>query len=344
MKVEILTDIFLAEALDEDIDRLWHTIEGKHSWIIKDLDTYDAIINSSWYSTISGSKRKAIDDFMAFSLQTSKSHALPISNRSSEYFSIKESIKYLEQPFLLILENSLNDAPFFDSLIKHFPHSEKLKKHKDERWFQYDMGGGSTIVHNLSTKMRSFKGIIFTKRPFEYLRCFVIIDSDRKYPNEELKQATKDLIEFLDSNKVPYHVLEKREMENYLPDEAFSEITHNRAFVDAYLNLTPIQKDYFDIEKGFNLSKFDKLPLEVQNFYTDLDDKGKAIFRSENLKKINNSARENFKSKFPMFFLSDKINKKHFLKRCSHHSKDVNQHPYNPNELPDLLIQISNLL
>jgi hypothetical protein len=345
MKVEILTDIFLDSSIEEEIDSLWHTIEGKHDWIIADLDTYEAIKQSSWYSFISSTRKKAIDDLMSFALQMSKSHQIVISNTSTNHFSIKEAIKYLEQPFSLIIENKLNDAHFFDSLIKHFPElSKKIKKHKEERWFQYDMGGGSTIIQNLRAEMKSFEGAIYKKHSSEYLRCFVLIDSDRRFPNEELKNETKTLVDFLDRCKVPFHILEKREMENYLPIEVFSEINDNNDFVDAFIKLNPFQKDYFDIENGFNVNRFEKLPDAVQFLYNDLGTKEKDIFINKNLKKINGSLEENFKSHFPRLFLSPKVNKENLLARCAHHSNDPNIHPYNPKELPELLTEISRLL
>ena len=344
MKVKILTDIFLDSFLEEEIDLLWHTIEGKHDWIIEDSDTYETIIQSSWYSNISLTKKKAIDDFMTFALQMSKSHQIVISNSSTDYFSIREAIKYLEQPFSLIIENKLNDAPFFDSLIKHFPkQSEKIKKHKAERWFKYDMGGGSTIIHNLRAEMRSFEGAIYKKHASEYLRCFVLIDSDRSFPNDELKIETKMLIDFLNRCKISFHILEKREMENYLPDEAFSEIADNREFVDAFLNLSPVQKDYFDLEKGFVDKRFEQFRGEIQELYLSVPDKDRTIFRKQALASINGNE-DNFKSDFPKLFQTVKVNRENLLARCAHHSNDSNIHPYNPNELPELLIQISSLL
>jgi hypothetical protein len=300
---------------------------------------------SVWYSKLSSFKKDMINNFfVSSSQQVSNTKIVIISNVNLGAFSLKEAIKYIEQPFSLIIENRLNDAPFVDSLIKHFPkQAKKIEVHKKERWFKYGMGGGSTIIHDLRAEMRSFYNPIFKKHASEYLRCFVLIDSDRNYPNEEFKNDTKKLIQFLERCKVPYHILEKREMENYLPAEVFSEITDNREFVDAYLRLEPTQKDFFDMEKGFEDKSLESHSEEIRQLYKSVPLKDFAVFRKKSLSLINDG-KNNFKSDFPKLFLSPKVTKENLLARCAHHSNDKNLHPYNPNELPDLLTEITSLL
>jgi len=346
MIVEMLKDIFKNGSVDEGIDRLWLVIEDQHRLLIKDDDLIESLMESSWFEGLRGIKKEIVFKLIEWSLQnpSTLTPSIIISNERDECFTVEESYRYLRQPFTLILENSYNDSLFIDSLIKNFPkQSGILKKRKDDGWFQYDMGGGSTIPHILKTKMKSFEGASFSKEKHKYLRCFVLIDSDKKYPTEELKQEIKNLISFLNEIGVPYHILEKREMENYLPDEVFTEIADNREYIDAYLRLSPIQKDYFDLEKGF-VAKFDQLDSEIQDLYSDINDLYKQVFRNTNLKRINDSQSENFKSDFPLFFLSDKVNMENLLLRCSHHSNREDEHPFDPFELPNLLKQISSIL
>lgn len=346
MRVKILSDIFQNELNEEDLNRLWFILdEGKHFWHFNDLDSYEALIQSSWYSSLNQFKRDIINAFFVSSTQqTSHNIIVTISNNISEVFSLKEAIKYLEQPFQLIIENSLNDAPFFDALIENFPeNADKIKKHKKDRWFQYDMGGGSAIRQNIETKMQSFQGELYRKDAHKYLRCFVLIDSDRKYPEEIFERAKLNLIQFLEEVEVPYHILEKREMENYLPEDAYAEITDKSAMIDAYLRLTPLQKDYFDIEDGFKSKSFSDLDANIQTLLNNVSLADKQIFNEYSLKSIN-GGKNNFKSDFPKLFNSSKVTQENLLARCSHHSTDPNLHPYNPKELPDLLVQISSLL
>lgn len=346
MIIQVLNDVFADGRNDDLLDNLWKTIEGPHSLYLKNDSEIDAIINSSWFLGLRNTKQKAISEMILKTIQSSSSTKprIKISQIGEECFSIEEAIKYLDQPFSLIIENRLNDAPFFDSLFKHFPkQAKKIEEHKEERWFKYEMGGGSTIMHGLRAEMRSFYNPIFKRHASEYLRCFVLIDSDRNYPDEELKSDTKKLIQFLERCKVPYHILEKREMENYLPEDVFSEIADNREFIDAYLRLSPLQKDYFDIEKGFEDKSLDSFKEEVQQMYKSVQSKDFVVFRKQSLDSINGK-KNNFKSEFPRLFLSSRVTRDKLLARCAHHSEDVDKHPYNPNELPDLLTEISSLL
>lgn len=346
MIVEILKDIFENSSFDESLDRLYVVLEDQHRLLIKDDDFIDSLMQSSWFAGLRGTKKEIIYRQIEWSLQSSMSiiPKITISNERKGVFTIEESIRYLRQPFILILENSYNDSIFIDSLIKNFPKQCKtLKKNREDGWFLYGMGGGSAIPLLLKTKMRSFNGEIFSKERHKYLRCFVLIDSDKRYPEEDLKPETKSLIQFLDDHEVPYHVLEKREMENYLPDEAFSEIFDNREYIDSYLRLNPIQKDYFDLEKGFESKRFEQLDDDIQELYRDIPVSDKTVLRQNSLESFNQK-NNNFKSDFPQLFLSHKITKENLMKRCSHHLISTQKHPFDPNELPNLLNQISSLL
>lgn len=346
MIVQILEDVFVDGRNDSQIDTLWNIIEGYHYLFLKDDMEIETLMESSWYSGLRGSSKEIIFNLIVNLLQRSSSiePRIKISNIEANGFSIDEAIRYLRQPFALILENSYNDAFFFNSLLENFPKQSRLiKKHKQNGWFVYEMGGGSTIQHFLKTKMDSFSGEIFTKESHKYLRCYVLMDSDRNYPEDVLKQGIRELISFLDRIEVPYHVLEKREMENYLPDGAFSEITDNCDFVDAYLRLKPTQKDFFDIQNGFEDKRFNQIQIEIQELYNDISEEDIQIFRKKSLNSFN-SGKSNFKSDFPQLFNSPKVDRENLTKRCDHHTKVEDQHPFNSNELPDLLTQISSLL
>lgn len=133
-------------------------------------------------------------------------------------------------------------------------------------------------------------------------------------------------------------------MENYLPDETFGEINGNRDYIQAYLRLTPEQKDYFDIEKGFgdhnretpwgNESNFtDEQKAAVEAFrqlYAGLSDAEWGIFRKNNLKM------KDFKAEFPKLFESESVTQETLKKRVRHQAT--------PNELTDILDKISRAL
>ena len=54
-------------------------------------------------------------------------------------------------------------------------------------------------------------------------------------------------------------------------------------FIKAYNRLSPIQKDYFDLEKGFPNIKFENLNVEIQKLYQNISDNDKKVFRTEKI-------------------------------------------------------------
>ncbi|MCP4111812.1 MAG: hypothetical protein GY749_40850 [Desulfobacteraceae bacterium] len=339
MNVEILKDVFENASNEEGLNKLLHVIEGQHQLYLK--DNTSELRDSKWFNNLRQTDKDIIGDSIIRTLQILPSSTPDVTiseSKTQNVFSLKEAYYYLKQPFVILLENSYNDSHFLNSLLRNFPkQGEEISAHKKERWVQYRMGGGTTIPDVIKSEIDSFSQNIFSKEKHKYLRYFVLMDSDKKYPDMELEPQKVNLIEFLKEKEIPYHILEKREMENYLPDEALSEINDNKDFIEAYLRLKPVQKDYFDLQKGFADKNFDQLrPDEIKVFFDDVSEEGKKIFRKKNLKKINKSQTENFKSEFPKLFLHKKVNKATLLKRTSHQK--------NPEELREILKKISMLL
>jgi len=248
-----------------------------------------------------------------------------ISESETDSFGLDEAIRFLNQPLLIILENSDNDGHFLDALLRNFKkQSKKIRRHKENSWLKYAMGA----KHVINSEMRTFDNL--PKQNHKYLRCFVLIDSDKRFPTQALKKGLENLEKFLIQYEVPYHILEKREMENYLPEEVFDEIENKEDYIDAYKRLSSVQKDYFDIELGFPNKNFNSLHPEIQDLYYDLSESNKTIFRKQSLDL------DDFKNEFPKLFQSDKVTRDSLLKRCEHQS--------DPNELPNILAKITELL
>jgi hypothetical protein len=344
MKVTLKSDLFTAHDNDA-LNRLWYTIEGQHELFLDDAVDIDALKKSSWYKSLSKSVSDVICDFIAMSLDDKRTNRVVLVCSeliNAEAFYLEEALSYLRQPFMILLENSNNDAYFLDCLFRHFPEeSRKIKKHKDERWLQYANAGGAANMQNfIDRELKSYDGEKFHKDSYKYLRIFVLIDSDKRYPTEEIRNDKKNLINYLSRFGIPYHVLEKREMENYLPDAAFDDITDNRPFIDAYLRLSAIQKDYFDLEKGFHNKPFNRLDQQIQDLYNQVSDEDKQTFRTKDLTKFGG----NLKAEFPKLFDSSRVMKARLLARCSHHSRNEDEHPCDPLELPNLLKKITGYL
>ncbi|MFN8672253.1 MAG: hypothetical protein U0457_09280 [Candidatus Sericytochromatia bacterium] len=336
MIVKILDDVFYQNN-NKLLTKLIYILDDRYY-----LDINPNILeNSTWYNE-EVKKIKTNQDILEglinksiFEAPSSK-NTITISCKNEKYFSLEEAIIYLDQSFSIIFENSNNDSLFFDALLKNFPKQiRKILKFKDNLWLEYSMAGGSA-EDIIKTKIKSYNISNFNKEKHKYLRCFVITDSDKLYPDMDLKDDKVKLKEFLDKNEIKYHFLEKREMENYLPDEVFEEIKNNENsdYIEAYLRLSSEQKDFFDIQKGFPDKNFNDLkPDGFRDFFNKISDEDKRIFRKKDLQKIHDKS---FKSEFPKLFSHEKVTKETLLNRTKHQK--------NPNELIDILKKIEALL
>ncbi len=344
-----MTYTFLPDVLDDKsdanikmLDKIWQLTEDRHRFFINDIDLIEKIRNSDWFKLQRPSYKEAIEGYITWSIQSSvQKAAIIISNTDNQnHFSPDEAFEILNQIFEIVLENGENDVYFINALTRTFKKKGKLiAKHWKEGCLKFGMGGGSAITNVINEGKRRFESDKdkFPKESYRYLRYFVLVDSDRTFQNEKLKKDKENLVAFLNQNQIQHHVLEKREMENYLPDEAFSEIENNDDYLSAYLELTPIQKDYVDIEKGFSDKNFDQLPPEVKKLYRDVSEPNKKILRKNQLNfRGEDGVPKSFKSEFPKLFDSEKVTQERLLFRT--------QHQQNPNELQDILEKITKFL
>src|SRR5690349_16598167 len=121
-------------------------------------------------------------------------------------------------------------------------------------------------------------------------------------------------------------------MENYLPEEVYDTIADNQEYIKAYKRLTPIQKDYIDIEKGFISNKEYETHYidEIKELFNTVSQVDRNIFRADTLNIPN------FKVEFPKLFENAAVTQTSLQKRIAHQT--------NNNELGDILDKINKLL
>ncbi|TEB41410.1 hypothetical protein D0809_25665, partial [Flavobacterium circumlabens] len=153
------------------------------------------------------------------------------------------------------------EPPFINAIIKNFDNGEIENAHKNKRW-KYEMFAGSSVEQVIEGEIKDeFENEVFIKEKYKYLRYFVILDSDKTHLNM-INNTVLKKIEFLERNGVNYHVLLKREKENYMPEKNLRN--KNDSYFNCYLkkikDTADRQRDFFDIEKGFNnKNKSDKV-------------------------------------------------------------------------------------
>ena len=274
-------------------------------------------------------------------------------------FNIEEAIRYFSQPISIILENSLNDQYFVNAIIKNFDKKGDLKKHLENSWIQFENAGGCSNVENfIKGKLQSFNNLHlkYAKPNHKYLRCFVLLDSDKEFPSSGKKPAYIKLEPFLDANGVKKHILAKRCMENYMPDDVYDAIANTPQlirWVNVYKHpsFSETQKDYLNIHDGFpkqvevkkksgrqtrrekqgkththkKRERRDELELGVKSLFASVSDTNFAILDL-------GFKFPNFKTEFPKRFESIEVYKKSMEARAG------------SNELQEILDKITELL
>lgn len=347
MKVRIDKSVFV-DANDGnkqlELAFLLHIILYKNRYELKIAD--GDILKTDSFGKLMQSDRKIIEDILAMDIvASSNSYDCEVktggdAEEIQKVFSAEEAILYLLQPYSVILENGLNDAHFMNAVFRLFDPTGMLVHYKTEGWIRYENAGGCSNVRNfLQARIQQFGG----KQKF--LRCYVLLDGDRRYPTDVAPDVKyKTLKAQLGIWNVGYHVLEKRCMENYMPDDAIRAVagTVHKDWVDAYMTLSAEQKDFLDISEGFetDITKEEKkvvrakesqlmtkdkhrrkksyvrgyLPLDEQNFYMSISN-GNFLHLEKGLKI------KNFKVKFPEKFEDSIVTyRANLASRTSHQS------------------------
>jgi hypothetical protein len=302
--------------------------EKRFLWDIENL-LIEELKQTYWYKEhLSSIDKKSLEEIMdyieeqsAYITLTHKHYltTIIVSNISdSTYLNPSDAYAILKSKSYVILENGTNDWKFIKAIItKYAKHGERrniyklIKKHLDNRYLEAIHAGG-----NINDRLR--QEIQENQKPIK--RLATIFDSDKSQRDESLKEATMKLIEFLKqknrddfstleyemSDLIIWHVLHKRELENYLPIK--------------------IINDNYSIE---NLSAM--LPEELD--FISLKDK--IDFKKDS------KAKQNFKNEFPNFFLNDDLTKNQIEQRCEHHKIRVDTPNHNSEQI---LIKLAKII
>jgi hypothetical protein len=230
------------------------------------------------------------------------------SKKGKHNFNEEEAIIFLSQPVSVVLENNKNDAAFILAIIKHFGNNDEYNKpqeHIDNGWLVFENAGGCGNIPNfLEGFLNKFKALAKknNRNIFDYFRGIIIVDSDKEYSIQPIKDEHKSLLKKIEAlnfevsniinestgeiinNNIKFHILEKRMMENYLPKEVFEEIKRQidrlsiqdlKDWLDVYLTLkNNEQLDFINIPNGFPPSenKFanenrKSIPAEILNLF-----------------------------------------------------------------------------
>ncbi|MBR6068135.1 MAG: hypothetical protein IKP45_10070 [Bacteroidales bacterium] len=256
---------------------------------------------------------------------------------SEPKYNVQEGFVFLTAPICVWLENNYNDSFFVLALFRCLRKEIAIDEWQKKSWITFEnLGGCANAVNALAGKLKEKDG---KSKMFKY---FILLDSDKKWSGDKISKYN-NLIDFCNKNGILYHILQKRTMENYMPDEVFDEFRDKmtNSWINSYLYLSPEQKDYFNISKGFNGNIYDEakrdlgcngrkyVDVEVQQLYSSVSD--------ENYKNLEQGLKiSDFKTKFPeKYSTSPYVYASTLLNRTSHQT--------DPKELNHIIDKILEL-
>ncbi len=259
-------------------------------------------------------------------------------------FSLNEINEYLHTAATIVVENGKNDGCFVRAIMKYFTPLINFEEQLSNRSVDIDPAGGS----GAKSRIEYFLDIHHNQP--KYLRHLVIVDGDKRFPGDntyESYRTQQNDDEYFQSKTVFYHILEKRTMENYMPDEVYSSQRNvfGDSWVDAYLRLTEEQKDYYYIAVGFlkdvpkNVRKDTNLnkdrtqlqPVAIQDLYSTVSDGDYQVLL--NKPDIGGT----FKNEFPRYYNDSQVTMDSLLRRSP-------RKPTGKSELEEIAEKIKQLL
>lgn len=345
MIIKIDSDLFFSEdkAILESLTNIVLEIinnfdHKKFLWEIDEVEDFSELIKDTiWYKEyLSNTKQELLEETLV-KIQRESTH---ISELQKNYLTTiligvgkgktlpKEAEKLVHERAKVILENATNDWKFITGII------QKYKKHKqrgnlykrlyeaiDKKWIEPEHAGGKGDLPKRVNDLLNRYGAIY------HLKLVAIFDSDKKSKAASIPNAQQKLIKFLKNipetnsleittyektDKIIWHMLYKREMENYLPLE--------------------VLKKYLPDETN-SLSKLREKNEDEYDF-CDME----AIFVEQN-KSID------VKNEFPKLFKKDSWTRNLLEDRCKHHPCSVEEPDKKPiSEIEQILLKLIKII
>lgn len=160
---------------------------------------------------------------------------------------LDEQVEDLSRPAILVVEDFVSDGYFIRAVARAFNYPEIIEA-IDSDWLQVRHGGGKDRAEACAREeVEKFSQI---------LRVAIMLDSDRLTATEETKCHA--IAKRLNRRGVKSHVLEYRETENYVPNhvlQAIKPFREKSKLIDSLKKLSPEQRAYFDMKKGFKVDE-----------------------------------------------------------------------------------------
>ncbi len=166
--------------------------------------------------------------------------------QSQLILSLSDAEIFLRAEFRVIVENDVSDRHFLLAMMRPEWRARILAM-ESNGWLRFEFGGGLTHMINLVTEVRT--------SITEKSSVWVLFDSDSLAPQRH-GPYVRELITAC-TDHVPFHCLQRRAIENYIPYMALDYWTSHddgrskRSKFRALRDLTPLQQAHFNMKFGF---------------------------------------------------------------------------------------------
>lgn len=252
MQVRIENECFFSVLNYQDLQAIFSLfVEEQHTWIDCDLEE---IKKSNWYEDLGRKDKIDIEKIFKKSTRKTIRKTISITNNCNDLFNVRASKLYLKQPLVILIENKDYDSPFYEAIIRNFDNEATITDAHKNKFWKYEHFAGSSIEQVINSEIRNeFNDESFKIPKYNYLRYYVILDSDKLTIENTNNDTTKKEV-FLNNVETPFHTLQKREKENYMPERILKSL--NDIYYDTILkeliDNSSRKRDFFDFEKGFN--------------------------------------------------------------------------------------------
>jgi hypothetical protein len=339
MWVEIKEDIFNSDEIKNLqflLNFIFETKGSKFSKARLFLD-FNTIKDSNLYNKLDSIDQELIQESVKSSFyenQIEINYFISNANEPSNY-KLDEALELLREPLWIVVENNLNDANFIKSIIYNFDDDDKfVLTCLENRWIDFANAGGSGSKNQIKGKLDTFNNLVIKHNSdnHKYYRGLVILDSEKNYKSEP--KNYNSLTDFFEQKNIKWHILEKRSIENYMPDELVLNIRESKrlsgrtedkdciAWINTYEYLSDKQKDFLRYEKQPSKCNFLNNDLTEINKLYDISAANYAILE-KGINYRNNEAigiqdeERRFKNSFPKFFINSAlVNKATLERRC----------------------------
>jgi len=254
MIIKFREDVVLCANVFVDLDRIIHRIEeGAHEWYVEDPEKFeesDWLKSRPWFQDLF-EKAATISTYPANGFPV-KSVTVAITPAIGE-LTPPMAARYAATPLTILMENRFTDGLLLDIAIEFLATTPLLKliSKRINNVIDYDSPGGNgelpkTVAAYAAEAART--GI----PP----RVIVFTDSDSRFPGD-LNTGADNVSKSCLANGICCHMLSKRNIENYIPDEVFISWSQvdpmnpgPKEKVAALQRLSIEQRDHIAIKNG----------------------------------------------------------------------------------------------